>query len=149
MKKKYILYSLILTLSLIGCALGVNMPDTSGCIRTCTAINKTCMNTEQACPAGDKCFNNLETCFNDANDYNHECSDCELKGTCIKEDDCRNTCGDQATECTNMIQSCVDLKEVCIKAEVSYKEECLNGPSGFMECVAVCIESVEQEIGKL
>jgi len=140
--------TIFILLLLSSCAVGdfVDVPDTSGCIRECNTLNKSCLDAKQQCPVGDRCFSDLEECFNDANNCNHECADCEIKLTCLDENDCRDGCGDKATECTNMIQDCVDSKEECLKSEVKHKEACLNGPSGFIECVAVCIEYIEKEL---
>jgi len=132
-----------------GCALGISMPGTSDCIRTCNSTNTTCLDQEHKCPAGDICFDDLETCFDDANQCNHDCDGCEEAGTCVEEDNCRDKCGDKANECTDMIKGCIDVQEACLRQEVKHKEACLNGPDGFAECVAVCIEQVEEKIKEL
>ena len=139
---------IIFVLVLIACSVGdfVDIPDTSGCIRQCNKDNNECLNVEQKCPLGDACFNNLEQCFNDANSCNHKCTDCEESYTCVNEASCRNACGDLATGCTNGIRTCFELKEKCLRIEVKHKEACLSGEDGFVECVAICIESIEQEL---
>lgn len=147
-KIKYVVFSIFSMFVVTACAVGnfIDVPDTSGCIRNCNENNKVCLKEEQKCPLGDACFETLEKCFNDANSCNHNCKDCEDKLTCQDENDCRNACGDLATSCTNKIQDCVDLKETCLRAEVTHKEECLNGEEGFVECVAQCIEVIEEEL---
>lgn len=147
-KFKYILLFIISMFVITACAVGdfIDVPDTSGCIRNCNEDNRICLKKEHICPLGDRCFEDLEKCFNNANNCNHECKDCVQKLTCQNENDCRDACGDQATECTNKIQDCADLKEACLRKEVDHKEECLNGNTGFVECVAKCIEQIEREL---
>jgi hypothetical protein len=149
MKKRYVILLIVITVLGLGCALGISMPGTSDCIRTCNTTNAVCLDQEHKCNTGDTCFNNLETCFDDANQCNHDCDGCEEANTCVEEDKCRDKCGDKANECTDMIKTCIDAQEACLKQEVKHKEACLNGPDGFAECVAVCIEQVEEKIKEL
>jgi len=144
-KLKYLPIILLIPLS-VHCAIGdfVDIPDTSLCIRSCTEANKGCLNKKHTCVKGDVCFTELEACFDGANQCNHDCADCELKLTCANEDACRDSCGDIATECTNKIRICIDIKEECVQTEVKHKETCLNGPGGLMECAADCIAEVEE-----
>jgi hypothetical protein len=144
--KKILTIYIILT---TGCSFNLSFPDTSGCIRECNEINNLCLGAEHKCPEGDQCFNDLEKCFDNANSCNHSCQGCEEMYTCASEDDCRNACGDMANSCAQKIRQCFNITESCVKDEVKYKESCLGGPDGFTECIAGCIEDVEDSLDNL
>jgi hypothetical protein len=45
-----------------------------------------------------------------------------------------------------MINLCVDETLKCVDTLVNVKEDCLSGEEGFVECVAYCVETLENEL---
>ena len=146
---RIILATVFFVTTAYACIPELNFPDTSGCIRQCNEENIGCLNIKSDCPLADLCFNDLEKCFNDANTCNHDCGGCEDKFTCANEDDCRKACGDMANSCTSMITTCVNTTKKCFDTQVDKKESCFNAKDGFVNCVADCVEEIEDEINKL
>ena len=53
-----------------------------------------------------------------------------------------------ASSCTSNITKCVNATKKCFDAQVNKKEGCFNAEDGFVNCVADCVEEIEDEINK-
>jgi hypothetical protein len=119
------------------------IPNTSDieladCIRTCDQEVEGCLN---GVGAEDPCFKNLEMCFDAASACSKGCRGCVDNHTCLSEDLCQDGCNDQANQCTDLIDYCVN--GMVTKAKDELKSSCLDP---LVDCVADCIEEVENAL---
>lgn len=148
-RARIVLSSAFFIVTAYACIPQLNFPDTSGCIRICNEENIECLDVKNECPIADACFKSLEQCFQETNECSKACNDCETKGTCTSSEKCRQACSDKGTSCTDMINICVDETVRCFEGQVDKKEDCFNAKDGFVNCVADCVEEIEDEINKL
>jgi hypothetical protein len=148
LKSNKIVTSIFIIFFLNACAVSdfVDIPNVSGCIRDCNEQSRLCLDIETDCPSADLCFKSLDQCFQETNGCNKKCNNCEDNYTCVNIDDCRQACADKGTACTSMINLCVDETLKCVDTLVNVKEDCLSGEEGFVECVAYCVETLENEL---
>ncbi len=98
------------------------------------------------CPEVDDCWDNLDVCFDEANECTKLCSGCEDDGTCENEDDCSDDCSDDVNSCTDLLRFCVDVQRACIKVDTVKSKQCL---SDFVDCSAECLSEATRKFKEI
>ncbi len=127
----------------VGSFVGLDDLNLSGCTKGCNESNKKCLaEVTTACPATDACFDDMQACFSRVTQCSDDCLACKLENRCDTNQAaiCNNNCSHMAKDCTDYIDTCVQVQKTCTNEQVSKNKTCATT---LVSCITVCIKEAE------